>query len=116
MRAKPFTLYAASGVQPGGGSFLLHCAESCDMLAPGKKYLSALPVTVGGWPSRQGAASCPLIFGKGGCPMVTYSDLIQIGILIVGICGLFLQVHNGNKEVTALLPTAAVTSASDIGG
>ncbi len=48
--------------------------------------------------------------------MVTYSDLIQIGILIVGICGLFLQVHNGNKEVTALLPTAAVTSASDIGG
>ena len=31
---------------------------------------------------------------KGGLPMmVTYSDLIQIGILIVGICGLFLQVY-----------------------
>lgn len=25
--------------------------------------------------------------------MVTYSDLIQIGILIVGICSLFIQVH-----------------------
>lgn len=24
--------------------------------------------------------------------MVTYSDLIQIGILIVGVCSLFLQV------------------------
>lgn len=30
--------------------------------------------------------------------MVTYSDLVQIGILIVGICGLFLQVHNGKKK------------------
>ena len=30
--------------------------------------------------------------------MVTYSDLIQIGILIVGICGLFLQVHNSKKK------------------
>lgn len=34
------------------------------------------------WPSEN---------GKGGCPMVTYSDLIQIGILIVGIIGLFFQ-------------------------
>lgn len=25
--------------------------------------------------------------------MVTYSDLIQIGILIVSICGLFIQVY-----------------------
>ena len=31
---------------------------------------------------------------RGGLPMmVTYSDLIQIGILIVGICGLFIQVY-----------------------
>lgn len=28
---------------------------------------------------------------RGGCPMVTYSDLIQIGILIVGIIGLFMS-------------------------
>ena len=71
--------------------FLLLLAGNRVMLSAGKNDLSALPVTVGGWPSRQGAASCPLIFGKGGCPMVTYSDLIQIGILIVGICSLFLQ-------------------------
>lgn len=25
--------------------------------------------------------------------MVTYSDLIPIGILIVGVCGLFIQVY-----------------------
>ena len=30
---------------------------------------------------------------KGGCPMVTYSDLIQIGILIVGIIALFMQAN-----------------------
>ena len=32
--------------------------------------------------------------------MVTYSDLIQLGILIVGIIALFIQV-NEKKEVTA---------------
>ena len=30
---------------------------------------------------------------KGGLLMVTYSDLIQIGILIVGIIGLFFQAN-----------------------
>ncbi len=29
--------------------------------------------------------------------MVTYSDLIQIGILVVGIINLFLQVNNKKK-------------------
>lgn len=28
---------------------------------------------------------------RGGLPMVTFSDLFQFGILIVGICGLFIQ-------------------------
>ena len=28
--------------------------------------------------------------------MVTYSDLIQIGILVVGVINLFLQVNNKN--------------------
>ena len=32
--------------------------------------------------------------------MVTYSDMIQLGILIVGIISLFIQANN-NKEVTA---------------
>ncbi len=40
---------------------------------------------------------CPLLYGKGGCPMVTYSDLIQIGILIVGIIGLIIQANNKKK-------------------
>lgn len=30
--------------------------------------------------------------------MVTYSDLFQFGILIVGIIGLFLQVYNSKKK------------------
>lgn len=29
--------------------------------------------------------------------MVTYSDLIQLGILIVGIIGLFIQANNKKK-------------------
>ena len=40
-----------------------------------------------------GGSFCPLIFGKGGCPMVTYSDLIQTGILVVGIIALFIQAN-----------------------
>ena len=52
----------------------------------------ALPYTVGGWPPT-GGSFCPLIHGKGGCPMVTYSDLIQTGILVVGIIGLFIAAN-----------------------
>lgn len=54
----------------------------------------ALPVTVGGWPPSFGGnffAPGSQIREKGVLQMVTYSDLIQIGILIVGIIGLFLQ-------------------------
>ena len=51
-----------------------------------------LPVTVGGWPSLRGQLLLPPDLRKGGCPMVTYSDLIQLGILIVGIIGLFVQI------------------------
>ena len=43
-----------------------------------------LPVTVGGLPLFRGQL-LPLIERKGVLLMVTYSDLIQIGILIVGI-------------------------------
>ena len=49
------------------------------------------------------AAVCPSSYGgsffapcsreRGGCPMVTYSDLIQIGILIVGIISLIIQAN-----------------------
>lgn len=36
----------------------------------------------------------PLIERKGELLMVTYSDLIQIGILIVGIVGIFMMYKN----------------------
>ena len=49
----------------------------------------ALPVC-SGQPSHRRAAS-PSVLSKGGLPMVTYSDLIQVGILIVGILGLYFQ-------------------------
>ena len=32
-------------------------------------------------------------FTRGGCPMITYSDLIQTGILVVGIIGLFIAAN-----------------------
>ena len=44
-----------------------------------------------------GAFQSPVSDGKGGCIMVTYSDLIQIGILIVSIISLFFQVNNKKK-------------------
>ena len=45
-----------------------------------------------GRPSFTGGIFLPPDLTKGGLPMmVTYSDLIQIGILIVGIIGLFLS-------------------------
>lgn len=55
----------------------------------------ALPVTVGGLaPDRLwGHLLAPCIFGKGGLPMITYSDLIQTGILVVGIIGLFIAAN-----------------------
>lgn len=52
-----------------------------------------LPVTVGGLPLFRGQL-LPLIERKGGLLMVTYSDLIQIGILIVGIIGIFMMYKN----------------------
>ena len=30
---------------------------------------------------------------KGGCPMVTYSELFAYSLVIIGICGLFIQAH-----------------------
>ena len=45
-------------------------------------------------PFKSGGASfCLPIVQKGGLTMVTYSDLIQTGILVVGIIGLFIQLH-----------------------
>lgn len=66
----------------------LQFTEPCDIL-PVEHCSGAAGIYAVG--PQQRAASCPLILRRGGCPMVTYSDLIQIGILIVGIAGLFIQ-------------------------
>ena len=44
-------------------------------------------------PASTGALLVPRSLRKGGCPMVTYSDLIQTGILVIGIIALFLQAN-----------------------
>jgi len=36
---------------------------------------------------------CPLIFGKGGCPVVTYGELFQYTLVIIGIIALFIQAN-----------------------
>ena len=41
-----------------------------------------------------GGSFCAPAFQRGGVRMVTYSDLIQIGILIVGIIGIFMMYKN----------------------
>lgn len=40
----------------------------------------------------------PRSFREGGCPMVTYTDLIQIGILLVGVCNLIVQIIRISKK------------------
>lgn len=68
-------------------AFLLLFVGDCDIL------MVALPDQAVG-PLRTGGSFLPSDLKRGGLPMmVTYSDLIQIGILIVGICGLFIQVY-----------------------
>ncbi|MFR3140633.1 MAG: putative holin-like toxin [Lacrimispora saccharolytica] len=54
----------------------------------------------------QSRAAYPLIFRrglpsrrkKGGLPMVTYSDLIQIGILIVALVGLVYEIIKDKRK------------------
>jgi hypothetical protein len=55
--------------------------------------MNALPGMVGGLLPDRGQLPCPLISRKGGCPMITYQDLIQIGILVIGIISLFFQAN-----------------------
>ena len=54
---------------------------------------AAVPVNRQAALPGQGAASCPLIFGKGGCYMVTYSELFQFCLVIIGIIGLIISVN-----------------------
>ncbi len=51
-----------------------------------------LPNTVGGWLPLRGQLLLPPDERKGAVLMVTYSELIQLGILIVSIISLVIQV------------------------
>ncbi len=68
------------------------------MLTTGKNHLSALPVTVDGWPLHPGEGLLSLSDERRGMPVLTYSEFFQFCLVIIGICGLFLQVHNGKKK------------------
>ena len=57
----------------------------------GMVYL-ALSVTVGGCPSS-GGSFLPPDLTKEGLLMITYSELFQFCLVIIGICGLFIQVY-----------------------
>ena len=52
----------------------------------------------GGLPSDFSEGLKPSRRKKGGLPMVTYSDLIQIGILIVALVGLVYEIFKDKKK------------------
>ena len=79
-KEKPFQLFAPA---PQSGKLTKNAALCYD-------DFGAAPWQAAG-PLRQGAASCPLIERKGGCPVITYSDLFQFCLVIIGVCSLFLQ-------------------------
>ena len=72
---------------------MLLFVDGCAMLGAGKHSFQRCPYSVGGEALVTGGASCPLIFGKGGCPMVTYSELFQYTLVIIGIIGLFIAAN-----------------------
>jgi len=46
-----------------------------------------------GWPFfTEGQLLAPRFSGKGGCPMVTYSDMFTYTLVIIGIIGLIFQI------------------------
>ena len=56
-------------------------------------FLGAASNTVGGCPLHRGGSFLSPDFGKGGCSMVTYSELFQFCLVIIGIIGLFLAAN-----------------------
>ena len=76
----------------GSWRITLLFADSCDMLEIGKHCFQRCQYSVGGEALLTGGASCPLIPGEGGCDMTT-SEVFQLCLVIIGICGLFLQVY-----------------------
>ena len=49
--------------------------------------------------AHQGAILlAPCFYGKGGCLMVTYSDLFQYTMVLIGLVGLFIAAWNIKKK------------------
>ena len=71
---------------------MLLFVDGCAMLGAGKHSFQRCPYSVGGEALLTGGASCPLIPGEGGCDMTT-SEVLELCLVIIGICGLFLQVY-----------------------
>ena len=69
-----------------GSPPLLLSAEVYDILS------AALPATVGGWPLHFGGDFLPPPSRGGDGPMVTYAELFQFCLVIVGIVGLVVQI------------------------
>ncbi len=63
---------------------MLHSAKKCDILA------TALPATVGGWSLHPGGDFLPPP-QEGVMLMLTYSELFQFCLVVIGIIGLFFQ-------------------------
>ena len=67
-----------------------------------RQYMgTALPVAVGGWSLPVGGATYFLfssLFREEVIDMVTYSDLILIGQLIVAVLNLFVHIYNNKKK------------------
>ena len=62
---------------------------------------AALPVAVSGWSLPVGGATYFLfssLFREEVIDMVTYSDLILIGQLIVAVLNLFVHIYNNKKK------------------
>ena len=63
----------------------MRCAGWCGILSV------ALPATVGGWPLHPGGDFCPLQ-REGVVLMLTYSELFQFCLVVIGIIGLVVQI------------------------
>ena len=70
--------------------------KSCAMLEQGKHSFQRCPYSVGGWPLHPGGDFLPPL-RKEGVPMLTYSELFQFCLVVIGIVGLVFQVHNKKK-------------------
>jgi len=77
------------------GWFLLLFVGGYGMLTAGKHSFQRCQYSAGGWPLHSEGTSCPLQM-KGGGAMST-SEVLQLCLVIIGICGLFLQARDKKK-------------------